>query len=266
MGENKDIIRKNPVTINSLLELIRQIDLEIIEVMEATKDFKWNPYEDSRAILKINIHENVLMATFILSMLAETVNIHNQKEWWSKRLPHLKKQFESDHNSDFERFVFNRQNKVLNREKDNLLFDTFHEFEAKIRNIVRVLGNVPDVSKPNKFLNGTENLYLIRKSFIENYLELDSECSKLIELLQEIRNSIHNSGIFYPNNQQDKEVDYKGTTYRFSNGYPINFASWTFTQAIIVDLVRVVGKILTHELITKVEKIEDPVTKVSWEK
>jgi hypothetical protein len=265
MTENRDIIKKNPTTVNALLELLKEIDLEVIEVMKASNFFRLNPYEDSRAILLVNIHENVLMSTFVLSMLAETVNIHNKKDWWSKQLPHLKKQFDADSKFDFDRFVFNRQNKVLNREKDNLLFDTFHEFETKIRNIVRVLGNVPDVAKPNRFLNGTEKLYLIRKSFIENYLKLDADCSMLIELLQEIRNSIHNSGIFYSYSQQDKEIIYKGTTYKFSHGYPINFASWPFTQAIILDLVKVVGKILKHELITEVERIEDPVTKITWE-
>lgn len=209
---------------------------------------------------------NVLMATFSLSMLAETINIYNQKEWWAKRLPHLKKQFDSDSKLEFETFVFNRQNKVLNREKDNLLFDTFHEFETKVRNIVRVLGDVPDSSRPSRFLNGTEKLYLIRKSFIEDYLQLDLEDSKLIELLQEIRNSIHNSGIFYSYNQQDKEIVYKDGTYKFSHGFPINFTNWAFTQFIILELVKVIGRILTHELITKVAIIEDPVTKITWEK
>ena len=197
MNISRDTINNEQVTINSLLELLRQIDLEVIEVMNATENFNWSRCKDSREILKANIHESILTTTFALSMLAETIDTHSQRQWWSKILPHHKNQFEPSSDFDFKKFVSDRQTKILNREKDSLLLDCFHEFETRIRNIVRVLGNIPNKDKPNKCLKGTEKLYLIRKSFVEDYLKIDLEDSKLIELLQEVRNSIHNSGIFF---------------------------------------------------------------------
>ncbi len=127
-----------------------------------------------------------------------------------------------------------------------------------------MLSNVPNKENLKKCLRGTEKFYTIRKSFVESYLELELEDSNLIQLLQEIRNSIHNSGIFYPFNQQDKEITYKEVTYKFSNSYPINFIDWEFTTFIIADLVKLIRKILTHNLIVGVDEIIDPVTKITW--
>ena len=266
MSTSRDTINREQVTINSLLELLRQIDLEVIEVMEVTKNFNWNRYKDSRELLKVNIHENVLTTTFTLSMLAETMNTYSQRQWWSKILPYYENKFEHNSNFDFEKFVSDRQTRILNREKDSLLLDCFYEFETSIRNIVRVLGNIPNKDSPNKYLKGIEKLYLIRKSFIEDYLKIDLEDLTLIELLQDVRNSIHNSGIFFSFNQQDKEVLYKDITYRFSNGCPVNFVDWEFTKFVIIDLIKVIKKILTHDLITGVNEVIDPVTKITWEK
>jgi hypothetical protein len=51
---------------------------------------------------------------------------------------------------------------------------------------------------------------------------------ELLKLLRLSRNTYHNNGVFYSEKQTDDDVTYKGKTYHFTHGKPVNFLNWNF--------------------------------------
>jgi hypothetical protein len=55
-----------------------------------------------------------------------------------------------------------------------------------------------------------------------------SGSDELLKLLRLSRNTYHNNGVFYSEKQTDDDVTYKGKTYHFTHGKPVDFLNWNF--------------------------------------
>ena len=129
--------------------------------------------------------------------------------------------------------------------------------------MVRTIGNIKN-SKNGNMLEGAESFYLIRKGFFETFLTLNTSLTDCVKLYQAIRNTIHNSGIYFPEDKQDKTFTFQGNSYEFKNGCPVDFITWTFLKDLTIELIKLVGVALSHSAIISINEIKDPAAEIEW--
>ena len=76
--------------------------------------------------------------------------------------------------------------------------------------------------------NAKASYWKIRDHFFNNYSfnGNDQKYLSALKLLASIRNTFHNDGLFYPHDDINLEIEYKGVKYLFEVGKPIIFVEW----------------------------------------
>ena len=80
-------------------------------------------------------------------------------------------------------------------------------------------------------------------------------------MIQLIRNTIHNNGIFFPDDGKDHEIIYRGEKCVFINEKQISCANWDILNNLIEDMVIALKDILISPDIDKYKSIYDPIPK-----
>jgi len=193
-------------------------------------------------------------------------NIHN-KDWWIENIPHQTENVEKAEN--FEEFVNDRENSIFNHIKDNYILNVYFEFEIKIRNIVRQLGDVPNLNKKNiknqPYLIGNEPWFYIYKGLFYTYLSLRKENIEVIELYTAVRNLVHNGGFYYHTRIPKLQLDFMNQTYTFENSKPINFLALSQIQNIYNMLLELIDLVYSNPKINSVNLIKDPIADVKFQ-
>lgn len=73
----------------------------------------------------------------------------------------------------------------------------------------------------------------------------------MLGLYANIRNEIHNDGIFYSANNQNVEIEYQGHIYTFVHGKATDFVTWELLFSITEDVAEVIYTLGTCEKIKK---------------
>lgn len=80
---------------------------------------------------------------------------------------------------------------------------------------------------PNVFSKGTTGFMRVYDRLQKRLATIPEDSVTLLELWAEIRNAIHNNGVYFnPKGSFDVTVNYKGNSYEFRNGQKIDFADW----------------------------------------
>nr|WP_321453089.1 hypothetical protein [uncultured Carboxylicivirga sp.] len=257
-------MKKEVYTIQNRIDLIIELDNKILSILKSIKDKKWDSIKDSRMLFIRYISEMNSNTIFQLSFQAESHSKLTDKDWIKSRLPHLTKQI--DGLGDINTYSENRHNNISSHLFDNLIINYFSEFETRIRSIVRNLQDVKHLQKKDgSFLIGNEPFTWIYRGLLESYLEFEEKDYEVIKMFSAIRNTIHNSGIFFSPDNKNKVIEYKGVTYEFEYGKPVNFLTAEFKKDILIDLLEVFSKVISHEKIINVEYIKDPLADVTFE-
>lgn len=132
------------------------------------------------------------------------------------------------------------------RELDVMIrFANFHAifslYEAHTRALVRTI----DPNACNSGLAAFDNII----NWLFARLNPNDDFKQLKELLRLVRNTIHNNGVYRPENNQDKDIVFKNQTYSFKVGQPIDFVDWKFVSMINDELINLCQFIETHSLV-----------------
>lgn len=100
-----------------------------------------------------------------------------------------------------------------------------HLIFGEIENTSRQLLRKIDPAAAN---NATADISGVFRALCSRIGHTPTESEELLELLRLSRNTIHSNGVFYPKNQQDADVVYKGKTYHFTHTKSVDFLSWKF--------------------------------------
>jgi hypothetical protein len=137
--------------------------------------------------------------------------------WWQKHITELDNSTINRHIEDFELYI-----------RSGFILNFFTSIESSFRIYCR------EVS-PGSVNNGAgEFKSVYNHLFSKKMLNLSNHIS-LLDLWRLIRNTKHNNGVFYPTNQQDDEIEYKGKKYRFEVGKRLSFLTWDFLLGLIPD-------------------------------
>jgi len=175
---------------------------------------------------------------------------HLQKDlrydkWWKDRFPN--------------NTITSENKKLLRSEFDNLLRgalinDVYSIFESTIRILAHKFSS-------EMFPDPTIMFSKIYPKFLKK-LELE-KFIPLLDIWSNIRNSIHNDGMFIPPKSKAKDVDipYDGETYMFRVGKPIIYAGWKDLCELSYELGKVTNQIITSSKISSIPVIEEPGSK-----
>ena len=267
MEQNNNIITSNELKselykIQDFIDLINELNIKLFRIKESVKEYNWNSKEDSRMLFIIFIGELNVNTILQLSILYDSIKNLEDIDWYKRKLPMYTETFNNLLN--IEDFFKNRINSIFDQINDNFFLSYFFEFETRIRSVVRNIGNIKHPTN-ERALNGNENFNLIFKGLIENYLNLDKEEYDVLKIYSVIRNTIHNSGIYFsPKNEDSPPIKYKNNTYNFLNGKPVNFLNLELKKIILLDLLELFSKILNNQEIKVIELIKDPIADIKF--
>ena len=84
------------------------------------------------------------------------------------------------------------------------------------------------------------------------------EWAPLLDLYRELRNTIHNNGVYLAPSGSDKDVPYKGRTFTFEWGKLVNFVTWELILEVICYCHLMLEQIVEKEALLNITSIPDP--------
>jgi len=125
----------------------------------------------------------------------------------------------------------------------------FSAIESSLRVFVR--GIDPKACNEGRASFNSIFEYLLKKTGLEKY-------KPLLDLFREIRNTVHNNGIYLPERNGNKTIKWKDKTCNFEVGKPINFVTLPFLIEISKDLREMIEKIVESEPVASLKPLDDP--------
>src|SRR5712692_4256524 len=85
---------------------------------------------------------------------------------------------------------------------------------------------------------------------------------ELLDLLREIRNTVHNNGVYFPSNpnRQNIAIPYKGQTYHFDIGKGTTFGLWTFYFSLVPDITQMLVDVVEAPEVATLPQLDDTFT------
>ena len=159
-----------------------------------------------------------------ITAFSKTINVFNSlqlglafiskhllhKQWWSaiatQDIPDIDKQI----------YV----NEFANLTKIGFIQGIFSAVESSLRLLLRAL----DPTACNGGLAEFKSVY--ECLFKSNLTSSSPDAIALLDLLRLVRNTIHNNGVYFHPSGNDVTAIWKGNTYAFKQGKPIDFVTW----------------------------------------
>lgn len=183
---------------------------------------------DVRLAAFTHLYHTVNSALVSLRFLAEYL-LPSENEWWQQ--PKQQALFGS-YDLWFKEAIANNFNNGF--VKYAVMHKLFGDIENSFRQLLRKID-------PSVASNATDSIHSVFAALISRIGNKPADSDELLTLLRLSRNTIHNNGVFYPKSQTDDEVVYKGNTYHFTHGKPINFVNWNF----LIDRIDDVRQLFT---------------------
>ncbi len=76
------------------------------------------------------------------------------------------------------------------------------------------------------------------------------ETTKTLDFMRDIRNLIHNNGVYFDKDARNKNVTYGGKTYPFIHRKQVRFVDWELLLNLTENLCNLLIKVISHEKIT----------------
>jgi len=210
------------------LSLLREDYVEAHRTIKAKYNYD---YRDARvAIFKCIITLNTAFVGFIL-IREELLN----PLWWKEHISELDDKAITRQIEDFERTI-----------RSAFLSTFFASIESSFRYYCRYVSPGACNNTTGNFKNIYAHLFSKNKLNLPNYIPL-------LDLWRNMRNTIHNNGKFYPENQQDCEVTY-GVTYKFEVGKVPQFLTWDLLLNLIPDVKDMLFSVVNSNDLTRVTR------------
>lgn len=126
----------------------------------------------------------------------------------------------------------------------------FSTLDSKFRIFLRELD-------PSACSGGTDAFHSIYTALRSRLTSIPADADDLVTLLRLVRNTIHNNGVYFDKRGRDAQVTYKGRTYDFHHGKPVNFVRWEWLLERLDDVRELLFRVvndpnifgITHEIV-----------------
>ena len=191
---------------------------------------EWNEANDARLTVfakLINVLNSVHLAMVLIgdSLL--------DPGWWIRTGGQLPD--ESDRRIYIDEFAMSA--------KLNLVVMAFSAVESTMRLILRAID-------PNACSRGTAEFKGVYECLLKTKLSATPpDSTDLLDLWRTLRNSIHNNGVYFHKTWQNTAVAYRGKTYHFQIGQPVEFAGWPLLLDLGPDLLALVEFVVSDPIV-----------------
>lgn len=219
--------------IGPLLEKYSHIPVD----MRVNLENKYFWKEDDARLTAFNKLNNVLTTTNLSYFLIHTYLL--EKDWWkvNQKLEVTESSIQNIIN-EFEMFY-----------RIGLIQNLNYSIESTFRIFVRALDS--SACKGGKAEYKSIYDWLLKK------LNLQTSNTELLDLLRNIRNTMHNNGLFYPTNGQNQSVTFRGSSYNFVFASANTFVTTELIVSLIPDLLDLVNKVVQTEPLLDILHIQE---------
>lgn len=120
----------------------------------------------------------------------------------------------------------------------------FSAVESTLRDLLRAID-------PAACAGGTEGFESIYKCLFRSKLSsVPADGCELLDLLREVRNTVHNNGVYFNRRGQDLPVIYKGDTYDFRHRQKVDFLTWDLLISLYRDVCDLLYHVVTDSVVT----------------
>jgi hypothetical protein len=202
----------------------------------------WDELKDARLGFfsrYINVIESTRLALYFQEKELKS------RSWWTNNFPKSKSLTDDELSIYIEEF--DRTTKI------GFLQTEFSAIETAFRTYVKAID-------PTACSNGTANFDSIYSWLFKCLGLLGRGFDNLLDLLREIRNTVHNNGVYFSSkpNRQNITISYKGKDYHFDTGQGIAFGTWEFYFSLVPDVVQMVIDIVESDEVSSMQTINDP--------
>jgi hypothetical protein len=116
------------------------------------------------------------------------------------------------------------------------------------------LNQLDPPNKASKFAAICQSLFRPTNPHLSN---IPADFGPSIKLLRLIRNTVHSAWAHFPDNRKDETVVFKGATFHFVTGQPLNFISWDLMGEISESALQIVIAVVRDAHVVRLPPIED---------
>ena len=196
--------------------------------------YAWN---DNDARLTIFNKLNRLLASITLGyFLMET--IVQKEEFWRQHQPSLTSESINKAFNDYE-MIF----------RIGLLHNLIYCVESSFRIYVRALD-------PSACKNGQAEFKSIYDWLLKK-LSIQATSVERLDLFRNIRNTMHNNGLFVPTSGKDQTIIHKNVSYKFEVGKPNEFVTTELIVNLLPDLIILIENTIESKPLVDIAYIEE---------
>ena len=217
------------------IEALRKAAEEELQAIK--RDFSHWQEDDARrcAIMRFST------ILFVPVVSLYTMRVHMcDPAWWDQYAPGSGDKFADIGRTAFDKGI-----------RGKLVLDLVGNLEHSFR---LILNQLDPANKASKFAAICQRLFRATNPHLSS---VPADCEPTIELLRLIRNTIHTSWAYFPDNGKDETVVFKGATFHFVMGRPLNFISWDLLEDISESVLQIVIGVVRDANVVRLPPIED---------
>jgi hypothetical protein len=204
----------------------------------------WNPQKDARLLSLgkfINVCERTQFGLYILGKMLDD-------DWYQSNMEN-----ETQQDPDYKMILTVEFEKSL---KYGFGMSLFTLIESSFRIFLRAVD-------PTACKEATTAFDSIHKSLLGskrlNFPAANRQAAEeLLDFVRLVRNLIHNDGVYFDEDGNDKTVTYRGVQYHFHHGKPVDFVYWDLLLTLADDIRRLLVQVISHPKIAAQSQVTDP--------
>lgn len=204
----------------------------------------WNPQKDAR-LLSLSKFINVLERTqFGLHILGKMLD----DDWYQSNMEN-----ETQQDPNYKMILTVEFEKSL---KYGLGMSLFTLTESSFRIFLRAVD-------PTACKGATTTFNSIYRSLLGsnqlNFPAVDRQAAEeLLDFVRLVRNLIHNDGVYFDEDGNDKAIIYRDVQYHFYHGKPVDFVYWDLLLNLADDIRRLLVQVISSTKIATQNQVTDP--------
>jgi hypothetical protein len=135
--------------------------------------------------------------------------------------------------------------------KGKLVLDLVGNLEHSFR---LILNQFDQANKASKFASICQSLFRTTSPYLSN---IPPDWEPTTKLLRLIRNTVHTSWSYFPDNEKDATVTFQGTTFQFATGTPLKFISWDLLGQITESVSKIAIAVVRDANVVRLTQIKD---------
>lgn len=229
--------------------LIQRLQLIKEQVFDDKKEltvanFGWNSQTDARLLSLgkfVNICERTQFGLHILGKMLDD-------DWYRSNMEN-----ETQQDPEYKMILTIEFEKLLKYGFGMSLF-------TLIENSFRVFLRAIDLKACKEATDSFYSIYkcLLGSKQLNFTIAAKQSAEELLEFVRLVRNLIHNDGVYFGKDGNDREIIYRDVKYKFYHGKPVDFVYWDLLLSLADDIHRLLVQVIKHPRIAMLSQVSDP--------